>query len=139
MTSAGRSLIAIIALIGGIALTAIGAFTHDGGSQAAGASIITGVLGFAFGDRNGEKRLAAALTVLSAEATPAVRQLVANAAPVEHIVTEALAPVEHAVADVAKAVDVAKAKSRRRTASPPTPKTTPSTNTAAPIVTPTEG
>lgn len=67
MTTAARSWLAIIALVAGVGLIALGTLTHDNGPTVPGGAMVTLVLGYAFGDRNGEKRLAAALNVLQAE------------------------------------------------------------------------
>lgn len=75
MTSSGRVAIAIVALIVGAALAALGSIQHDGASQTTGAAMMTAVLGYAFGDRNGEKRLASAITVLAAEQVSAPADL----------------------------------------------------------------
>lgn len=77
MTATGRVWLAIVALVSGVALIALGSITHDAGATAPGGAMVTLVLGYAFGDRNGEKRLAAALTVLQAdERTPAPAKVV---------------------------------------------------------------
>lgn len=67
MTTSARSVLAIVALVAGVCLIALGSITHDAGAAAPGGAMVTLVLGYAFGDRNGEKRLAAALNVLQAE------------------------------------------------------------------------
>lgn len=67
MTSEGRTVIAVVALVLGTVLVVMGAIQGAPESTTAGASAISLVLGYVFGDRNGEKRLAAALTVLDAQ------------------------------------------------------------------------
>lgn len=67
MTATGRAVVAVVALVMGAVLVIIGALEHDSGSTTAGVAIVGPVLGYAFGDRNGERRLASALTILQAE------------------------------------------------------------------------
>lgn len=82
MTPAGRTIIAVTALVASAVLIALGTLTSNGGAATtAGASMITLVLGYVFGDRNGEKRLAAALTVAQAQPNIAAQTAAAIAAP----------------------------------------------------------
>ena len=68
MTSTGRTVIAIVALVIGGVLVIVGTLgTHGDGAVAAGSSMIALITGYVFGDRNGEKRLASALTVMAAD------------------------------------------------------------------------
>lgn len=70
MTPQGRTLIAMVLVIGGFVLIVVGVLkggTDGTTAIASGTGFITLVGGYAFGDRNGEKRLAAALTVLDAQ------------------------------------------------------------------------
>lgn len=68
MTERSRFIIAIVGLILGVALIIVGVLADNGQSATTAGSAATAlILGYVFGDRNGEKRLAAALTVLEAE------------------------------------------------------------------------
>lgn len=67
MTSAQRAVIAVVAILAGIALATIGSFNEDSGLLTLGTTLVTAPLAYAFGDSNGEKRLARALTILKAE------------------------------------------------------------------------
>lgn len=67
MTSRERFFIAVIALVCGVGLSVTSAVTGDQGLLALGTTLITAPVAYAFGDQNGEKRLARALTVLEAE------------------------------------------------------------------------
>jgi len=61
VSSQARAIIAIVCLVGGIALFLVAAVQQNPNTAVYG-SVLTGpVLGYAFGDRNGEKRTAAAL------------------------------------------------------------------------------
>lgn len=61
MTTNARFIIALVCLIGGIGLLAIGSIIHDQTTALAGSALTGPVIGYAFGDRNGEKRAASAL------------------------------------------------------------------------------
>lgn len=73
MTPKGRVILAIAALVLGALLIALGTLATDAarGAEArtVGAATITLVVGYVFGDRNGEKRLASALVVANAGGT----------------------------------------------------------------------
>lgn len=82
MTPKGRTIIAAVAIVCAVALLMVGAFAQHGeATTAAGASTLALVLGYVFGDRNGEKRLAAALTVAQADTNVASQTAAAIAAP----------------------------------------------------------
>lgn len=77
MTPQGRLIIGIVALVAGVFLVALGVIVGgDQGMQAAiaGTGLATSVTAYTFGDRNGEKRLAAAMVVAQADS-------ITNAAP----------------------------------------------------------
>lgn len=54
-------MVAVICLVGGIALFVVAAFLHDPTVALEGSTLCGPVIGYAFGDRNGEKRAASAL------------------------------------------------------------------------------
>lgn len=61
MNAQGRFIIALVCLCGGIVLFIVASITHDSPTALAGSALTGPVIGYAFGDRNGEKRAASAL------------------------------------------------------------------------------
>ncbi len=61
MTAQGRAWLAALALLLATTCAIIGAVINDESLKVMGTSAITLVLGYAFGDRNGERRLSNAL------------------------------------------------------------------------------
>jgi hypothetical protein len=61
VTTNARFIIALVCLVGGIALFVVASITHDPPTALAGSALTGPVIGYAFGDRNGEKRAASAL------------------------------------------------------------------------------
>lgn len=77
MTPQTRGLVAVICLVGGIALFVCSAFLHDPTVALEGSTLVGPVIGYAFGDRNGEKRAASALAERGLD--PAVLALLESA------------------------------------------------------------
>lgn len=67
MTAQGRAIVAGLGLVLGAMLVVLGSIQRDAGPTTAGVGLIGPILGYVFGDRNGEKRLASAMTVLQAD------------------------------------------------------------------------
>lgn len=111
MTPNGRTVLAITALVLGVALIALGVLVPDAarGAEArtVGAATITLVIGYVFGDRNGEKRLASALVVANAAdaVDPASQHAAAIAAPRHPAPEPERAPVDPLRAELASLVD----------------------------------